>query len=72
MIYLQNVPMMLRDIIFRKQLDVFRRALLGDPPARVKAMIVRLQPGAKAVRVTLRASPIVHIAVAARLCRILR
>ena len=63
---------MLRDIVFRTHLYVFRRALLGDPPARVKAMIVWLQPGAKAVRVTLRASPIVHIAVAARLCRILR
>ena len=37
---------MLRDIVFRTHLDVFRRELLGDPPARVEPMIVRLQPGA--------------------------
>ena len=52
---------MLRDIVFRTHLDAFRRALLGDPPPRVEPMIVRLQPGARAVRVTPRASPIVHI-----------
>ena len=53
---------MLRDIVFRTHLDVFRRALLGDPPARVETMTVRLQPGARAVRVTPGASSIVHIA----------
>ena len=53
---------MLRDIVFRTNLDVFRRSLLGDPPARVEPMTVRLQPGARAVRATPRASPIVHIA----------
>ena len=52
---------MLRDIVFRTHLNVFRRALLGDPPSRVEAMTVRLQPGARAVRATPRASPIVHI-----------
>ena len=30
----------LRDIVFRTHLDVFRRALLGDPPARVEPMTV--------------------------------
>ena len=48
---------MLRDIVFRAHLDVFRRALLGDPPARVEPMTVRLQPGTRAVRTKLRASP---------------
>ena len=48
---------MLRDIVFRAHLDVFRRASLGDPPARVDPMTVRLQPGARAVRAKLRASP---------------
>ena len=33
---------MLRDIVFRAHLDVFRRALLGDPPARVEPMTVRV------------------------------
>ena len=51
---------MLRDIVFRTHLDVFRRALLGDPPARVESITVRLQPGARAVRAKPRASPIVH------------
>ena len=32
---------MLHDIVFRTHLDVFRRALLGDPPARMKPMAVR-------------------------------
>ena len=41
---------MLRDIVFRTDLDVFRRALLGDPPSRVVPMTVRLHPGARAVR----------------------
>ena len=54
---------MLRDIIFRTYLDVFRRALLGDPPARVDPMTMRLQPGARAVQANQRASPIVHIPV---------
>ena len=53
---------MMHDIVFRTHLDVFRRALLGDPPVRVEPMTVRLQPGARAVRPTPRASPIVHIA----------
>ena len=53
---------MLLDIIFRTHLDVFRRALLGDPPARVEPMTVRLQPGASAVREKPCTSRIVHIA----------
>ena len=53
---------MLRDIVFRTHLDVFRRALLGDPPSRAEPMTVRLQPGARAVRVTPHTSPVVHIA----------
>ena len=36
---------MLRDIIVRTHLDVFRRELLGDPPSRVESMTVRLQLG---------------------------
>ena len=48
---------MLRDIVFRTHLDVFRRALLGDPPAHVEPTTVRLQPGARAVRAKPRASP---------------
>ena len=48
---------MLRDIVCRTHLDVFCRALLGDPPARVERMTVRLQPGARAVRAKPRASP---------------
>ena len=55
---------MLRDIVFRgfrMHLDVFRPTLLGDPPAHVEPMTVRLQPGARAVRVKPRASSIVHI-----------
>ena len=53
---------MLGDIVFRTHLDVFRLALLGDPPECVGPMTVRLQPGARVVWVTPRASPIVHIA----------
>ena len=53
---------MLLDIIFRTHLDVFRRALLGDPPARVDPMTVRLQRRARPVRAKPRASPLVHIA----------
>ena len=34
---------MLCDIGFRTHLDVFCRAFLGDPPARVEPMAVRLQ-----------------------------
>ena len=45
---------MLSDIVFHTHLDVFCRALLGDPP-------VRLQPRARAVLAT-RTSPIIHIA----------
>ena len=51
----------LRDIVFRTRRAVFRRALLGDPPSRLETITVRLQPGARDVRVTPRASPIVHI-----------
>ena len=47
---------MLRDTVFRLHLDVLCRALLGDPPARVEPMTVRLQPGARAVRAKPRAS----------------
>ena len=39
----------------------FRRALLGDPPARVEPNTVRLQSGARAVLTTPRASSIAHI-----------
>ena len=49
---------MLPDIVFRTHLDVFCRALLGYPPARMEPMTVRLQPGARAVRAKPRASPI--------------
>ena len=52
---------MLRDIVFRTHLDTFRRALLGDPPAHMKPMTVRLQPGARVVREKPRVSPIVRI-----------
>ena len=48
---------MLRDIVFRAHLDVFRRVMLGDPRARVEPMTVRLHPGARAVRAKPRASP---------------
>ena len=48
---------MLRAIVFCTHLHVFRRASLGDPPARVEPMTVRLQPGARAVRAKPRASP---------------
>ena len=33
---------MLRDIVFRTHLDLFRRVLLSDSPARVEPMMVRL------------------------------
>ena len=61
MAYRRKYAKMLRDIIFRTHLDVFCRALLGDPPARVEPTTVRLQPGARAVRAKPRASPIVQI-----------
>ena len=48
---------MAHDIIFRTHLDVFRWALLGDPPTLVEPMTVRLQPRARVVRVKSRASP---------------
>ena len=51
---------MLRNIVFsgfRTRFDVFHRALLGDPPAHVQPMTVRLQPGARAVWAKPRASP---------------
>ena len=41
---------MLRDIVFRTHLDVLRRVLPGDPPARKKPVAVRLHSGAKVVR----------------------
>ena len=52
----------MRNIVVRTHLDVYRRELLGDPPARVEPVPVWLQPGARDVRATPRASPIVHIA----------
>ena len=45
---------MLRDIDMRSHLDVFRRALLSDPPARVEPMSVRLRPGARAVHASVK------------------
>ena len=39
----------LRDILSRR-VDVFRRALRGDPPARVEPMRVHLKPQAQAVK----------------------
>ncbi|CAM9525373.1 unnamed protein product, partial [Sphacelaria rigidula] len=39
----------LRDILSRR-VDTFRRALCGDPPARVEPMRVQLKPQAKAVK----------------------
>ena len=53
---------MLSDIVFHTHLDVFCRALLGDPPALVEPMTVRLQPGARAARITPRTSLVAHIA----------
>ena len=38
-------------VVVRTHLDVFRRALLGDPSTRLEPIRVRLQPGAMAVRV---------------------
>ena len=61
---------MLRDIVFRTHLHVFRRALLDDPPSRVEPMTVRLQPGARAVRVTPRASPIAMRTAGHTCCRV--
>ena len=57
-----NVPRCCAISFFRTNLDVFRRALSTDPPARVDPMTASLQPGATAVRAKPRASPIVHIA----------
>ena len=42
---------MLRHIVLCTHLDVFRRAGLGGPPARVEPMAVRLHPRARVVRV---------------------
>ena len=47
----------LRDIVFRTHSEVYSRAMLGDPPAHVEPMMVRLQPGARAVQAKPRASP---------------
>ena len=41
---------MLRDIVFSTHLDVLRRALLSDPPARKKFVEVRLRSGARVMR----------------------
>ena len=38
---------MLGDIVFRMHLDVFRRALLGNPPASVEPMTVRVSARCK-------------------------
>ena len=48
--YTPECAKMLCDIVFRTHLDVFRRALLGDPPARVESLAVRLQLGARVMR----------------------
>ena len=48
---------MLHDIVFCTHLEVFHRALLGDPRTRVEPMPVRLQPGARSVRAKPRSSP---------------
>ena len=40
---------MLRDTGICAHVDVFRRALLDDPPARVEIMAVRIRPGARVV-----------------------
>ena len=39
----------LRDILSRR-VDAFRRALRGDPPARVEPMKIHLKPQAQAVK----------------------
>ena len=39
--FLPEGAKMLRDIVFRTHLDVFRRKFLGNPPARVEPMAVR-------------------------------
>ena len=52
----------MRNIVVRTHLEVYRRELLGDPPARVEPVPVWPQPGARGVRVTPLASPTVHIA----------
>ena len=51
-----------RDVGFRTHLDVFRRALLGDLPACVKPMTVRLQPSSRAVGAKPRASLLAKVA----------
>ena len=55
--YRRNVPRCSAISFFRTHLDVFHRALLGDSPARVGPMTVRVQPGAMAVRAEPRAAP---------------
>ncbi|CAM9927206.1 unnamed protein product [Sphacelaria rigidula] len=40
----------LRGILYR-HVNAFRRALMGDPPARVEPMRVILKPGAAAMKV---------------------
>ena len=42
---------MLCDIVCRKQHEIFRHAIMIDPPTRVEQMIVWLQRGASIVRV---------------------
>ena len=58
----QECAKVLRDIVFRTHLDVFRRAFLGDPPARVQPRTVRLRSDARTVWAKPRVCPIVHIA----------
>ena len=41
---------MLRDIVSRTYLDVFRPAILGDLPARMEHILVQIQPDAGGVR----------------------
>lgn len=38
-----------RDIIFGTHLDGIRRAVMGNPPACVEPMTMRLQPGSRTV-----------------------
>ena len=48
---------MLRDIVFRTHLDVFRRALLGNPPARVEPMTGSTRAGGLPSNCLLYTSP---------------
>ena len=49
--------MKLRDIVLNTHADAFRRALVGEPPARVEPMQVTLKPGSTAVQAKPRVYP---------------